>query len=50
MLNPYTFNFAIRRSCERQPNAFDKSVRSAPNGFLLSVTDFHSSSIDTRQC
>ena len=31
-------------------NAFDKSVRSTPNNFLLSVTDFHFSSTDTRQC
>ena len=40
MLNPYAFNFAMRGSCERQSNAFDKSVRSAPNDFFLSVTDF----------
>ena len=50
MLNPYAFNFEIRRSCERQSNAFDKSVRSAPNHCLLSVSDFHFSRIDTRQC
>ena len=49
MLNAYAFNFAIRR-CERQSNAFDKSVRSASNDFLVSVADFHLSSIDTRQC
>ena len=50
MLNPYAFNFATRRSCERQSNAFDKSVKSAPNDFLLSFADFHFSSVDTRQC
>ena len=50
MLNPYAFNFTFRRSCERQSNAFDKSVRSVPNDFLLSVADFYFSSIDTRQC
>ena len=49
MLNPYEFIFTIRRSCERQSNAFDKSVRSALNDFLMSVADFHFSSIDTRQ-
>ena len=49
MLKLYAFNFAIRRSCERQSNAYDKSVRSVPNDFLLSVADFHFSSIDTRQ-
>ena len=50
MLNPYAFNFAIRRSYERQPNTFDKSVRSDPIDFLLSVADFHFSSNDTGQC
>ena len=41
MLNLYAFNFAIRRSCERRSNVFDKYVRSVPNDFLLSVADFH---------
>ena len=41
MLNTYEFNSGIRRSCKRQSNAFDKSVRSAPNDFFLSATDFH---------
>ena len=50
MLNPYAFNFAIRRSCERQSKPFDQSVRNAPNNLLLSVADLHFSSIDTRQC
>ena len=50
MLNPYAFNFAMRGSCERQSDAFDKSVRSAPNDALLSVADFHFSRIDSRQC
>ena len=50
MLKLYEFNFAIKRSFERQSNAFDKSVRSSPNDFLLSVADFHFPSIDTRQC
>ena len=45
-LNPYSFNFAI---IERQYNAFDKSVRNAPNDFLLLVADFHFPGIDTRQ-
>ena len=49
MLNPYGFGLAIKRSCERQSNAFDRSVRSAPNVFLLSA-DFHFSNIDKRQC
>ena len=49
MLKLYEFNFAIKRSFERQSNAFDKSVRSSPNDFLLSVADFHFPSIDTRQ-
>ena len=50
MLYPYAFNFVIRRSYERQSNAFYTSVRSAPNNFFLSVADCHSSSIDTREC
>ena len=49
MLNPYAFNFAIRRSVGGQSNAFDKSVRSASNDFSLSVADFHFLSIGTRQ-
>ena len=31
ILNPYAFSLAIKRSCERQSNAFYRSVRSAPN-------------------
>ena len=27
MLNPYAFSLAIKRSCERHSNAFDRSVR-----------------------
>ena len=50
MLNPYALNFAIKRSSERQSNAFNKSERSAPNDFPLSVIDFNFSSIYTRQC
>ena len=46
----HAFNFAIRRSYERQSNAFDKYVKSAPNDLLLSVSHFHFSRIDTRQC
>ena len=41
MLNLYAFSFAIRRSCERQSNVFNKYVKSVPNDFLLSVADFH---------
>ena len=48
MLNPYAFNFAIRGS-ERQSNAFEKSVRSAPNDALLSVADFNFSRVNSRQ-
>ena len=49
-LNPYAFNFAIRRLCERQLNAVGKSVRSSPNDSLMVIADFHFLSIDTRQC
>ena len=48
MLNRYDFDFATRRSSERQLNTFNKSVRSALNDFLFSVADFHFSNIDTR--
>ena len=50
MLNPYAFILAIKRSWERQLNSFDRSVRSAPKIFLLSIQDFHFSNIDNRQC
>ena len=49
MLKPYAFNFAIKRSCKRQSNAFNKSLRSAPNDLILLLADFHFSNIDTRQ-
>ena len=39
MLHLYTLSFAIKKPCERQLKAFDKSVRSAPNDFLLPVPD-----------
>ena len=47
MLNPYAFSLAIKSSSERQSNVFDRSVRSAPNIFLLSIAD---PNIDNRQC
>ena len=50
MLNPYAFSLAIKRSWERQSNAFNRPVRSAPNIFLLSIAVFHFSNIDNRQC
>ena len=45
----YAFSLAIKRSCEKQSNAFDRSFRSAPNIFLLPIVYFHSSNIDKRQ-
>ena len=50
MLNSYAFSLAFKRSWERQSNAFDRSVRCAPNIFLLSIADFNFSNIDNRQC
>ena len=32
-LNPYAFNFAIKRSCERQSNVLESTERSPPNLF-----------------
>ena len=49
-VKPVLFNLAIRRSWEKHSNAFDKSVRHAPNDFLLSAADFKFARIDTRQC
>ena len=39
ILNPYAFDFAIRRSCERQSDAFNKSARVEPKVFLSSTAD-----------
>ena len=50
MLNPYAFSLAIKRSWEKQSNAFDRSVRSTPSAFLILIADFHFSNIDSRQC
>lgn len=50
MLNLYAFNFGIRKSYERQSNAFDQSITIAPNNFPFSVPEFHFSSIYTRRC
>ena len=49
MLNPYAFSLAIKKSCERHSNAFDRSVRSAPKVFLLPIADFHFSNIGARK-
>ena len=50
MLNPNAFSLASKRSWERQSNAFDRSVRNAPNVSLLSIADFHFSNINKKQC
>ena len=44
MLYLYTYNLAIKKSCKRK--TFDRSVRNAPNKFLLSVAYFHFSNIE----
>ena len=49
-LKPYEFNFAIIKSCGRQSNALERSVRRAPNTFPLSTAFFHFSVIAKRQC
>ena len=36
-------------SCDKQPNAFERSVSSTPNAFPLSTDDFHFSNIANRQ-
>ena len=36
-------------SCDKQSNAFKRSVNSTPNGFPLSTDDFHFSNIANRQ-
>ena len=47
-LNPYAFNFAIKRSYERQSKALERSVSSAQNLFWLSNANFHFSGIDKK--
>ena len=42
--------FAIKKSSERQSNALERLVRSAPRFFWLSSADFHFWSIDKRRC
>ena len=48
-LKPYEFNFAIFKSCGRQSNALEMSVRKAPDAFPLFTTFFHFSIIAKRQ-
>ena len=36
-------------SCDKQPNAFERSVSSIPNAFPLSTDDFQFSNIANRQ-
>ena len=40
-LKPYVASLAIRTSCDKQSNAFDKSVTRAPKESLLSLLKFH---------
>ena len=41
IMNLYAFDFAIKRSCERQSNALERFARGAPNLFWLSTANFH---------
>ena len=44
-LKSYACSLAVKNSCNKQSNALDKSVKSAPKELPLSTNDFHLSSI-----
>ena len=50
MPNPCVYNFAINKSCKRQSNTFERSVKSAPKQTPLSIASRYFSTIDVRQC
>ena len=37
ILNPYAFSFAIKRSCERQSNALERSVMRTPTKYFFVI-------------
>ena len=49
-LKPYAPSLTIRSSCNKESNAADKSVSSAPKELSLSLLKFHFSNIALRQC
>ena len=40
MLNPYPFSFALKRSCKRQWNSFERSARRVSNTFFITESWF----------